>query len=206
LTNPDMTISIRWIPGKMSFQPLERLQTLAVEATAHAVPDLDLTTPTPTALKIRAKQKALTEWEQVWLDDPCTNPAYRALHHPPSLEPPDFIKGVGTASRTIFCTAVRLLTEHAFTGEYNARHRPWAPDPHNCECPPAPLQTPTHAIFHCEQTQDARERLLRPVSETLSPNIIFCTKARGEALAAFIKQMQICIRPRRGDPIPEDHG
>jgi hypothetical protein len=49
-THPDTVLAIGWIPGKISFQPLEWLQTIAIEATAHANPDLVLAPPTPSAL------------------------------------------------------------------------------------------------------------------------------------------------------------
>jgi hypothetical protein len=112
--------------------------------------------------------------------------------------------GIASAARPVFCTAIRLLTEHAFTGEYNARHRSRAPDPHDCQCGLAPLQTPTHVICECHLFSEARERILRPSTADLSPNIIFGTTAGGTALACFIEETQACIRPRRRTP--EDHG
>jgi hypothetical protein len=136
-----------------------------------------------------------------FLADPRWNPAYRALHHPPSGQPPDFVSGIEDFARPVFCTAIRLLTKHAFTGEYNARHRPRAPDSHNCPCGQAPLQTVDHVITQCPLYDEARETFLRPVTPT---PIIFGTKAGGLALARFIEATQACVRPRRR-PI-EDHG
>jgi hypothetical protein len=49
-THPTTTLSIRWIPGKMSFQPLERLQNIVIAVAAQAAPDLLITAPTPDAL------------------------------------------------------------------------------------------------------------------------------------------------------------
>jgi hypothetical protein len=114
--------------------------------------------------------------------------------------------GIAKAPRAVFCTAIRLLTEHAFTGEYSARHRPRAPDPHSCQCGRVALQTPSHVIFHCVLFQDACDRHLRTVDQYLSPFILFGTKEGGEAFAKFIEDSQACIRPRRQDPPPEDHG
>jgi hypothetical protein len=93
---------------------------ITIEATAHATPDLNLAALSTEALQVLARHEALLEWEKVWREDPRSNPAYRALHHPPAFEPPEFIRGIGSAPHPIFCTAVCLLTEHAFTGEYNA--------------------------------------------------------------------------------------
>jgi hypothetical protein len=64
-THPDTTLSICWLPGKISFHLLERLQNIAVEAASHTTPDLNLSNPTPTALQITANQVALKEWELV---------------------------------------------------------------------------------------------------------------------------------------------
>jgi hypothetical protein len=118
--HPDTTLSIWWIPGKISFQPLERLQAITIEATAHVIPDLNLAAPSTEALQVLARHEALLEWEKVWLEDPCSNLAYQALHHPPTFKPPEFIRGIGSTPHPIFCTAVCLLMEHVFTGEYNA--------------------------------------------------------------------------------------
>jgi hypothetical protein len=48
--HPNTVLAIGWIPGKISFQPLEWLQTITIEVTAHVNPDLILAPPTPTAL------------------------------------------------------------------------------------------------------------------------------------------------------------
>jgi hypothetical protein len=122
--HPNTNISIRWIPGTASFHPLKRLLEVATAAAAAVNPSDPQPPPTIAALKSAAKSCALQEWERVWLTDPRRNPAYRALHHPPSGQPPEFISGIKSFARPVFCTAIHLLTEHAFTGKYNARHRP----------------------------------------------------------------------------------
>jgi hypothetical protein len=137
---------------------------------------------------------------------PSPNPAFRALHHTPSGQPPDFLQGIASTARPVFCTAIRLLTEHAFTGEYNARHRPRAPDLHDCLCGLVDIQTPSHVIFDCPRFRDARERILRQASPTLSPNIIFGTKSGGEALSKFIEITQACVRPRKRRTTVRSHG
>jgi hypothetical protein len=62
-----------------------------------------------------------------------------------------------------------------------------------------------YVIFHCELHREARDHHLRPMAESLSSNIIFGTKAGGEALAQFVEPSQACVRPRRREPAPEDH-
>jgi hypothetical protein len=194
--HPGTTISVRWIPGSTSFLLLKHLLEVATASAAASDPTEPQAPATIAALKQKAKLDALKVWEKVWLADPRHNPAYRALHHPPSGQPPDFISGIKSFARPIFCTAIRLLTEHAFTGEYNARHCPRAPDPHGCQCRQAPLQTADHIITACPLFDEAQEEFLRPAAPTLSTSIIFGTKAGGRALAQFIEATQACVRPR----------
>jgi hypothetical protein len=72
---------------------------------------------------------------------PRLQPTYLVLTNPPDGIIPLFIKGISKFSRPIVATCIRLLTGHAFTGEYTARFRPSSFDPHHCQCR-EPLQTP----------------------------------------------------------------
>jgi hypothetical protein len=142
---------------------------------------------------------------------PRLQPAYLALTNPPDGFIPPFIKGISKFSRPIVATCIRLLTGHAFTGEYTARFRPSSFDPHHCQCG-EPLQTPQHVIAACPLHIEARRQFLLPVSNNLSFSIIFGTKEGGEALGNFLAASQACIRPRRREAPPEeededeDHG
>jgi hypothetical protein len=49
-THTTTTLSISWIPGKISFRPLECLMTIRVEAAAQATLDFLTTAPTPNVL------------------------------------------------------------------------------------------------------------------------------------------------------------
>jgi hypothetical protein len=150
-----MMVTISWIPGSTGFLPLKCI--LEVTSNAAAMIDLTRQQPPPTiaALRHKAKLNALTEWEKIWLEDPCRNPAYCTLHHPPSGQPLEFTTGIESSARPIFCTALRMLTEYAFTGEYNVRHRPCAPDPHDCPCSLTPLQTVDHILLECPLFEEA---------------------------------------------------
>jgi hypothetical protein len=170
---------------------------IAIDAAAQQ--PIEESPPTITALRDSARTKAFADWTQEWLDSPHRSPVYRALHQPPSSQPPDFMIGVGKAARPVFCTTIRLLTEHAFTGEYSARHRPKAPEPHGCTCG-------HHIVIQCPQYRAAREAHLLTPSPTLSIDIIFGTKSGREGLAKFIEATQACVRPRIPTPPPEDHG
>ena len=163
-TFPGTSMAIRWVPGSASFSPLKRLQEIALDAATAADPTHHPAAKSIAALREDARRQVLSDWEQVWLKDPRRDPAYRAVQHPPSGQPPEFMLGIAGFARPIFCTAIRLLTEHAFTGEYNARHRPRAPDPHGCQCGQAALQTPTHIIADCPLHRATRNLWLRPLS------------------------------------------
>jgi hypothetical protein len=206
VSHPDTSITLQWMPGTASFQPLKRIQEIAIEAAAR-VPQGEavLTSPTIPALRDISRRKAFLDWEEEWRANPRRSPVHRALIHPPSGETPDFMAGIAKSSRLVFCTAVRLLTEHAFTGEYNLRHRTHTQDPHDCQCG-YNLQTASHVITECPLFQAARERHLLPIIPDLSPYIIFGSRMGGEALVKFIEMSQACLRPRNRDPPPEDHG
>jgi hypothetical protein len=153
--HPYTTVSIRWVPGTASFHPLKCILDVAINAVAAA----NLTDPqaplTIMALKQMAKDNVLKDWEKIWLTDPQHNPTYHTLHHPPLGQAPEFVSGIESFACPIFCTAIRLLTKHAFTGEYNTRHCLWAPDPHNCQCSQTPLQTAEHIITQCPLFNEA---------------------------------------------------
>ena len=141
---------------------------------------------------------------------PRLQPAYLALPNPPDGSIPPFIQGITKFPRPIVATCIRLLTGHAFTGEYTARFRPSSFDPHHCQCG-EPLQTVQHVIAACPLHFEARRQFLLPVSNTLSISTIFGTKEGGEALGNFLAASQACIRPRRREAPPkeeeeEDHG
>jgi hypothetical protein len=119
---------------------------------------------------------------------------------PPSTNWRTPSQGIAEPSRPVFCTIVHLLTEHALTCEYTARHRSRAPDSHGCPCGTSPLQTPAHVITQCPLFQAARERHLTPITPTLPINIVFDTRAGGAVLVKFIEddeetQAYVC----RGD-------
>lgn len=88
---PDTEVTISWIPDSADFprppsngystlQSTQQPQSTQLLTKAHP--------PTIAAIRHKGKLKALEEWEKIWLKDPRRNPAYRALHHPPSGQPP----------------------------------------------------------------------------------------------------------------------
>ena len=151
------------------------------------------------------RNKAISQWQNKWREAPKLQPAYLALASPPDGNPPPFIQGLTSFPRPVFSTGVRLLSGHAFTGEYNARHRTRSNDPHHCHCGEA-LQMAHHVIAACPTFAAARQRHLQPLSQFISLSIIFGTKEGGTALGAFLAETQACLRPRRQEAPPEDYG
>jgi hypothetical protein len=208
---PSLQINLGWLPAAKGSIPLRRLKAIAAE-TARQGPTLPPPPPTKAQLRITAKQDAITEWQNNWMAATCLQTAYLALTNLPDGRIPPFTRGITKFPRPIVATCIRLLTGHAFTGEYTARFRPSSLDPHHCQCG-EPLQTAQHVIAACPLHTEARRQFLLPLSNTLSISTIFGTKEGGEALGNFLAASQACIRPRRWpreappeDEEDEDHG
>jgi hypothetical protein len=202
--HPNTTASIRWIPGSAGFHPLKCILEVATAAATDANPNVPQAPHTITAIRQEAKANAIKDWGKVWLANPHWNPTYHTLQHPPSGQPPEFISRIESFAHPVFCTAIRLLTKHTFTGKYNTRHCLCTPDPHDCQCSQTLLQTSEHIITQCPLFNQACDVLLQPVNTDLSLPILFRMKAGSTALTKFIEMTQACIRPRRR-PV-EDHG
>jgi hypothetical protein len=201
-----LMISVGWVPLGKGLHSLRRAKAAAAEAarisTDTAFP---LAPPTKDQLRTTARGEAIARWQDSWSTAARLQPAYLALTSPPDGRIPPFVQGLAKHSRLTFSTGIRLLTTHAFTGEYSARFRPTSGDPHHCECGEA-LQTAHHVIAACLRFAAARTQHLLPLANAVSLSHIFGTKSGGEALGAFIAASQACVRPRRRDPPPEDHG
>ena len=201
-THPLLQINLGWLPAAKGSIPLRRLKAIAAEA-ARQGPTTPPPPPTTSQLHNTSREDAITDWQNSWLAAPRRQLAYLALNHPPDGGLPPFIKGLNKFPRPIVATCIRLLTTHAFTGEYTARFRPSSFDPHHCQCG-EPLQTAQHVIAACPLHFDARRQFLLPLSNTVSLSIIFGTKEGGEALGKFLAASQACFRPRRREDPPEE--
>jgi Reverse transcriptase (RNA-dependent DNA polymerase) len=200
---PTTQITVSWAPITKGLLPARRLKAIAA-ALAQQTPNLPPPPPSKAHLRSLMRKEAISQWQTQWRDSPKLQPAYLALSSPPDGKLPPFIQGLTSFSRPIFTTGVRLLTGHAFTGEYNARHRPQSHDPHSCQCG-EPLQTAHHIIAACPAFTAARRRHFYPLSPFTSLSIIFGTKEGGATLGAFLAETQACMQPRRQEPPPEDH-
>ena len=203
-----LTITISWVPPGKNLKPVLRARSEAADAARRTMPtnnDNSPSPPTKDQLRATARTEAITKWQERWGEATRQQPAYLALTSPPDGKIPPFVRGLAKHSRLIFTTGIRLLTTHAFTGEYSARFRPTSNDPHHCECG-EPLQTANHVLSHCPRHAAARQQHFLSIPNIVSLSHIFGTEEGGEALGAFIAATQACVRPRRQDPTPEDHG
>ena len=118
--HPSLQINLGWLLATKGFVPLHRLKAITAK-TACQGPTLPLPPPTKSKLRLTARQDAITEWKNSWMAAPQLQPAYLVLTNPPDSRVPPFIQGITKFPRPIVATCIRLLTGHAFTGEYTAR-------------------------------------------------------------------------------------
>ena len=186
---------IGWTPITKGLLPIRRLKSIAATQALQSR-TFPLPPPSKALLRSVSQAEATALWQERWRNSLKLQPAYLALSSPPDGKVPPFIQGLTGFSRPIFTTGIRLLTNHAFTGDYNTRHRPRSNDPHSCPCG-KPLQTVHHVIATCPTFTVARRRHFHPLSPFTSLSIIFGTKEGGAVLGAFIAETQACMRPRR---------
>ena len=104
-------------------------------------------------------------------------------------------------SATACATLVRLITAHAFIGEYTARFHPRKPT--SCpECGANP-QTVAHVIRHGPRFVRARAAHLIPIAPDLSLSTLFGTK-EGKALLHFLEVTKACFKPSEEPPTQDD--
>ena len=209
-----LQIKVSWVPSGKGLNALGRAKSAAASAAKAATYDADNLPPPLSKDQIRSdtRKEAINQWQAEWTAAPKRQPAYLALTEPPDGRHPPFVRGLSAHSRLVFSTGIRLLTSHAFTGEYTARFRPHSHDPTQCECG-EPLQTAHHVIAACPCHAVARLNHILSIPNLPSMSLVFGSEKGGVALGAFIAASQACIRPRRRadsveerEATPEDHG
>jgi hypothetical protein len=206
-TYHQLRITIGWVPPGKGLKSVAKAKSAAAATARRTSYNNNNPPPPPTKDQLHSitRADAIERWQDQWHSASRLQPAYLALPTPPDGKTPPFIKGLATHPRSIFCTGIRLLTTHAFTGEYSARFRPTSNDPQHCECG-EPLQTAHHILTSCPRYTEARSQHLLTLSSAASLSLLFGSEKGGMALGAFIAATQACVQPRRADPAPEDHG
>jgi hypothetical protein len=197
----------------------KKLALAAVRGPIH--PDNTITT---NYLRQQVKSDATKKWEEQWHASPRTSLAYRtACTQPPNGRPhpiliahqegwrtPDAAHDAeGQApkakpSRATTSTMFRMITGHAFTGEYTARFRgnklpqPLPEEAVACPCGELP-QTAEHVLIDCPLYEDARRKHLSTRGRVWSLDQLFDLPLHCTGTMRFLEETQACAKPRAVD-------
>jgi hypothetical protein len=139
-------------------------------------------------------------WQARWHNADRRSRVYLALPNPPARKLPLAIQGAMGGSRHACATLVRLITGHAFIGEYTACFHPHKST--SCpECGTDP-QTVAHIIRLCPCFARARAAHLIPIAPDLSLSTLFGSKEGGKALLEFLEVTKACFKPLEEPPDP----
>jgi Reverse transcriptase (RNA-dependent DNA polymerase) len=218
-TYPNICVVLQWLPKQIPFVGFKRANQLALEAIRTANPD-DLEDPqTIQKQKKTAKDSAIATWAERWHQAPRTSMAYRtALRAPPdgrahhTFQParkPDKgpedpalagdVNGQGNPDkfpRLTHSTFYRLVTGHAFTGEYTQRFFPQHTQ-EQIACPCGELiQTAEHVLLHCPLHAAARRKHLTANGRPRTLPQLFDKPERVLETLRFLKETNACAKPR----------
>jgi ribonuclease HI len=208
-TFPNINITLMWLPRKAPFIGFRRAKQLALEAARTA--DLtNLAEPQSINSQMKStKDSAVRALTERWHQSPHTSMAYRtALNAPPDGKthhtfPPKHQAapepGQTTTvkfSRLTHSTFYRMVTGHAFVGEYTQRFYPQhTPDQIACQCG-EPLQTIEHVLMHCPNYTAARHKLLTDRGRPRNFPQLFENPKRVQELLRFLEETGACSKPR----------
>ena len=210
---PNTTFTLQWLPRKIKFSGFRRAKQKALTAIrSAALADLEKAQSIKKQ-KQTAKEQAITAWAMKWHLAPRTSLAYRtALRTPPdgrthhTFHPereinkrPEQAQGekkLVKFSRLTHATFYRLVTGHAFIGEYTQRFYP----PHTQEqiaCPCGELvQTVEHVLLHCPRYTDARRKHLSFSGRPRALPQLFDKPERVLGMLRFLEETGACTKPR----------
>ena len=209
VTFPNANIALLWLPRKIPFVGFKRAKQLALEAARIA----DLTNliepQTINNQKKESKDAAIAAWTEHWHQLPHTSMAYRtALKAPPDgkthhtlqlkrqTTPPQ-MDNTNTAkfSRLTHSTCYRIITGHAFVGEYTQRFfLQHTPDQIACQCS-EPIQTIEHVLMQCPIYTAACHKLLTDRGRPRNFPQLFKNPKRIQELLCFLEETGACSKP-----------
>jgi hypothetical protein len=188
-------VHLDWCPSqaKPKSVGIKRCIELALNSAANPLQP-NLREPHTVAFqRATAKELALAAWQARWHNADRRSRVYLALPNPPAGKLPPAIQGAKGGSRHTCAILVRLITGHAFIGEYIARFHPRKPT--SCsECGTNP-QT-RHPSMPPLRTH------LTPIAHDLSLSTLFGTKEGGKALLKFLEVTKACFKPSEEAPDP----
>jgi hypothetical protein len=222
-THTDISLRIHWVKHDKAQTSFDRVKHSALEAAKRPLGQ-DQDPQTINYQRQAAKAEATRKWEERWHASPCTSLAYRtACTKPPDgrlhpilriqqkgwVEKPFRSKQKGTThmaktTRTTMLTLFRLITGHAFTGEY-AMHSLWnrlpSPLPEEaiaCHCGALP-QTAEHILLECPSYDNARQQHLSTNGRVWSLDQLFNHPLRCIGTLRFLEETKAGAKPRSMD-------
>ena len=199
-SHQNLKVRLLWLPRKTPFIGFKRAKQLALEAICTANPNPEDEPFTIKKQKTKTKEAVIEKWADRWRTTPHTSLAYRtALTKPPNGRPhPTFLAGKGPAkfSRALHCTLYRIITGHAFTGEYTQRFfNQHTPEQIACGCG-EPIQTVEHILLNCPNHTAARRAHLTASGRPRHLPQLFDHPKRVDALLRFLQETKACAKPR----------
>jgi hypothetical protein len=211
-THPSLTVRFCWLPRSAPFVGFKRARQLALEAIRTATPTEADELHTIKSQRRGAKESAVTGWAESWHQAPRTSLAYRTiLTRPPDGRPhPSFHaeKSPGDPrARKVKCPRrvrsnfYRLITGHAFIGEYTQRFFPQhTQEQVACPCG-EPVQTVEHVLLRCPTYTAARLKHLTAHGRPNNLAQLFVNPKRVVEVLSFLEETGACDRPREAwDP------
>lgn len=174
-THPQNEVEIRWVPGHNGIEGNEQSDILAKRgAFMQQRPVHSLTH----ALR-KAKERMIEAWREEWRRTPLRGGYAFANRIPPSLEPTQHFKKLGSE---VYARLTQCRTGHAFVGEYYHRFVP--SEDTGCTCGEQ-FQSRGHVIQDCPLFGGSRD-LLSEIVPDLNLADLFGTKDGIEALGQFL--------------------
>jgi hypothetical protein len=207
-SKPDTKIVFLWLPRKIPFIGFKRANQLALEAIRTADLAEIIEPHSINRQKETTRSAAIAAWAVKWHQSPHTSKAYQTAltmpldgkpHHTfypthPRDKPGE--RPQAKFSRLTHSTLYRLVTGHAFTGEYTQRFFPQHTlEQIACQCG-EPLQTAEHVLLQCPIYTAARRRHLTVSGRPCSFSQLLKSKERIQMLLRFLEETRACNKPR----------
>ena len=180
--HPNLHISVSWCPSHCDITGNEKADSLAKEATALNC-QIPFTTTRSNA-KRRTKMSTTKMWTREWKSTPKVGRYAISNRMEPSLNPTKHFRDLKD-NREVFGRLVQCRTGHAYTGEFRHTFLPLSPDPINCPCDNATLETRSHILCECPRYNEHR-KMLEKASKHLSLPVLLGTNRGIKALAKFL--------------------
>lgn len=219
--HPGTNMRLGWLPKTAPFVGFKRARQLAMEAIRTADADDVEELHTIRSQKAKTEEAAVAKWADRYYQAPRTSSAYQSL----LTEPPDGKPHYATLarpptrresatllsnathpqappkleakfSRRTYTTFYRLITGHAFTGEYTRRFLPQhTPEQVACPCG-EPVQTVEHVLLHCPLHETPRHKHITASGRPHTLAQILKNPTQVSGVLSFLEESGACAKPR----------